>query len=97
MIGRLLKKRRASKKERHMKILLAALADDPDSYQVVEDLAKATDLHQVVYPLLADLTRQGLVEHEWLEASDRRRLAYRLTPRGRMHCGFDYDGFRQES
>jgi hypothetical protein len=96
MLGRWLKERMASKKERHMKRLFAALANDPDTYKAIKDLAKATDLHQVVYPLLADLTRQGLVEYEWLEAYDRRKLAYRLTPCGRIHCGFDHDGSRQE-
>ncbi len=69
-------------KERRMARLLALLAEEPAVYRTVGDLARLSGLGNVVYPLLADLSRQGLVEHHWALVEEETRLVYRLTPKG---------------
>lgn len=71
-----------SRKQRRTTRLLALLAEEPAAYKVVGDLAHSSQLGSVVYPLLADLSRQGLVEHRWVAIDEETRLVYRLTPKG---------------
>ena len=73
------------RKERRMTRLLALLAAEPTAYKVVGDLARSSQLGNVAYPLLADLSRQGLVEHRWAAIDEETRLVYRLTPKGLEH------------
>ncbi len=70
------------KRARRRARLLAVLAASPTEYQPTDTLAKATGLENVVYPLLADLSRRGWVEHRWLDTPQGPRLAYRLSPEG---------------
>lgn len=62
--------------------LLALLAEEPTVYKTVADLARLSGLGGVVYPLLADLSRQGLVEHRWAVVGEETRLVYKLSPKG---------------
>ncbi len=62
--------------------LLALLAEEPDVYKTVADLTQLSGLGNVVYPLLANLSRQGLVEHRWAAVGEETRLVYKLTPKG---------------
>ena len=73
------------KKERRMARLLALLAEEPAVYKSAGELARLSQLENVVYPLLADLSRQGLVEHRWVAMDKESRLVYRLTPEGLDH------------
>ena len=70
------------KKERRMARLLALLGEEPAVYKSAGELARLSQLENVVYPLLADLSRQGLVEHHWVAVDKESRLVYRLTPAG---------------
>jgi DNA-binding PadR family transcriptional regulator len=54
------------------------------------DLAEGT-----VYPVLHRLERAGLLEHEWSEASGRRRKLYRLTTAGAARLVEQRDGWRE--
>ena len=59
------------------------LSDSPEAFKPMTALGKTTGLGTVVFPLLAELARRGLVEHRWLDGPDGPRLAYRLSPAGR--------------
>lgn len=53
---------------------------DPEGFKSVGELAALSSLGAVVYPLLAELDRDGLVERGWLEGDhEARMLAYRLA------------------
>ena len=75
------------KRARRRARLLAVLAASPAEYRQTDALAEASGLENVVYPLLADLSRRGWVEHRWLDTPQGPRLAYRLSPEGRRGAG----------
>lgn len=54
------------------------------------DLAEGT-----VYPVLHRLERAGLLEHEWSEATGRRRKMYRLTAEGAAKLAEQRRGWRE--
>lgn len=69
-------------------LVLAVVSNGPiHGYGVIErlklrsegsfDLAEGT-----VYPVLHRLERAGMLQHEWSQASGRRRKLYSLTPQG---------------
>ena len=66
--------------------LLAELALQPQAWRYGYELCKATGLKSgTLYPTLARLSEQGLLESEWrqpLEPGRPPRHAYRLTPAG---------------
>lgn len=66
--------------------LLAELAAQPQAWRHGYDLSKATGLKSgTLYPLLARLSEQGLLEAEWrqpLEPGRPARHVYRLTATG---------------
>jgi len=66
-------------REKRMARLLALLAEEPAVYKSAGDLAHLSKLGNVVYPLLADLSRRGLVEHRWIAVDKESRLVYKLT------------------
>lgn len=69
-------------------LVLAVISQGPiHGYGVIEGLRERSegsfDLAEgTVYPVLHRLERAGLLEHEWSEASGRRRKLYRLTASG---------------
>lgn len=66
--------------------LLAQFADQPQAWQYGYELSKLTGLGSgTLYPTLARLTEQGLLESEWrpsLQPGRPPRHAYRLTSAG---------------
>lgn len=75
------------RRTRRLNRLLDVLAVSPGAYKRVDVLTKATGLRNTVYPLLADLSRRGWVEHRWLETLQGPCLAYRLFAEGRHRGG----------
>jgi DNA-binding PadR family transcriptional regulator len=68
------------------RVVLAALAAQPQAWRYGYDLARETGLKSgTLYPLLMRLADQGLLEHEWraaLQPGRPPRHAYRLTGAG---------------
>lgn len=66
--------------------LLARFADQPQAWQYGYELSKSTGLGSgTLYPALARLSEQGLLESEWrpsLQPGRPPRHAYRLTSAG---------------
>jgi len=65
--------------------LLAKLSDDPAAWRYGYELCKATGLKSgTLYPTLARLADQGLIETQWREGEPGRpaRHAFRLTAGG---------------
>ena len=66
-------------------LVLAIVSSGPiHGYGVIEGLRDRSDgsfdlAEGTVYPVLHRLERAGLLDHEWSEASGRRRKLYRLT------------------
>jgi len=69
-------------------LVLAVVSAGPiHGYGVIEGLRERSDgsfdlAEGTVYPVLHRLERAGLLEHEWSEASGRRRKLYQLTASG---------------
>ncbi len=68
------------------RVLLARFADQPQAWQYGYELSKLTGLGSgTLYPTLARLSEQGLLESEWrpsLQPGRPPRHAYRLTSAG---------------
>ena len=71
------------KRERRMSLLLEHLDRHADADLSASAIGDITGLGDGVLPLLADLAREGLVEHSWQDMDGRRRLCYRITQAGR--------------
>lgn len=71
---------------RQTRLLLSEFSAQPQAWRYGYELAKATGLKSgTLYPTLARLSDQGLLEAEWraaLELGRPARHAYRLTPAG---------------
>lgn len=82
-------------------LVLAVVAEGPvHGYGVIEGLRNLSegtfDLAEgTVYPVLHRLERAGLLEHEWSEASGRRRKLYRLTRQGTARLREQQEGWRE--
>ena len=68
------------------RVLLARFAEQPQAWQYGYELSKSTGLGSgTLYPTLARLSEQGLLESEWrpsLQPGRPPRHAYRLTSAG---------------
>lgn len=68
------------------RVLLARFAEQPQAWQYGYELTKSTGLGSgTLYPTLARLSEQGLLESEWrpsLQPGRPPRHAYRLTSEG---------------
>jgi PadR family transcriptional regulator PadR len=67
-------------------ILLSLTRDPRYGLAIIRHLEDFTDLvvtEGTIYPILARLSRDGLVEAEWRETGAHPRKYYRLTPGGR--------------
>jgi len=69
-------------------------------YGVIEGLRDRSDgsfdlAEGTVYPVLHRLERAGLLDHEWSEASGRRRKLYRLTTTGSAKLVEQHRGWRE--
>ncbi len=73
------------RKEKSMRKLLLELANEPIKFRSINDLGKSTHLNAIVYPTLAKLHRQGLVETKLYKDIKGTLLTYRLTERGLLH------------
>lgn len=71
------------------RVLLAHFADQPQAWRYGYELSKSTGLGSgTLYPTLARLSEQGLLESEWrpsLQPGRPPRHAYRLT-----HAGIEF-------
>ena len=59
---------------------------DPDGLEIIRHLDDSTDLvvtEGTIYPILARLSRDGMLSSEWREDGAHPRKYYRLTARGR--------------
>ena len=67
--------------------ILLALARGPRyGLEIIRHLEDSTDLvvtEGTIYPILARLSRDGMLASEWREEAAHPRKYYRLTPRGR--------------
>ncbi len=72
------------KNKHHAKQVLELLSRASD-IQVVEELAEITKLGPVVYPVLAELHKHGLVEPEWIHNPGGPKLGYHITLKGRQY------------
>jgi predicted ArsR family transcriptional regulator len=90
MVRRWSRRKREARKEK----LLASLASGRNGYRTAEDLETATGLRAAALPLLAELSRRGLVEHQWLDVDGRPTLGYRLTESGRQHAEGEMESLR---
>ena len=79
------KKRAKSAKEHRSKQVLTVLLQTPFETKTVDEIGQETGLGPVVYPLLASLHRQRLIELEWQRGNHDSALSYRLTPEGLSH------------
>ncbi|MDQ4212782.1 PadR family transcriptional regulator [Microbacterium sp. ASV81] len=73
----------------HLELLVLAIvsAGPVHGYGVIDALRERSDgsfdlAEGTVYPVLHRLERAGLLQHEWSEASGRRRKLYSLTAAG---------------
>ncbi len=73
------------KKKKWTREVLLELANKPLEFRSIDDLGKSTHLDKVVYPILAKLHRQGLVEARQHKNAEGLMLTYRLTKRGLVH------------
>ncbi|WP_454761557.1 PadR family transcriptional regulator [Caulobacter segnis] len=77
---------RTANASRQTRLLLAEFSDQPQAWRYGYELSKATGVTSgTLYPALARLSDQGLLEAEWraaLEPGRPARHAYRLTPAG---------------
>lgn len=82
-------------------LVLAIVSSGPiHGYGVIEGLRDRSDgsfdlAEGTVYPVLHRLERAGLLEHEWSEASGRRRKLYRLTAAGKAKLVEQRQGWRE--
>jgi hypothetical protein len=51
-------------------------------FRLVEDLAEVTQLGPVVYPVLAEIHKHGLVEPQWIDNPGGPKLGYHITLKG---------------
>lgn len=77
---------RPANASKQTRVLLARFADQPQAWQYGYELSKSTGLGSgTLYPTLARLREQGLLESEWrpsLQPGRPPRHAYRLTSAG---------------
>lgn len=77
---------RTANASRQTRALLARFAEQPQAWQYGYELSKVTGLGSgTLYPTLARLSEQGLLESEWrpsLQPGRPPRHAYRLTSSG---------------
>lgn len=82
-------------------LILSVVSAAPlHGYGVIEALRESSggsfDLAEgTVYPVLHRLERAGLLQHEWSEASGRRRKLYRLTTAGAARLTEQRQGWRE--
>ncbi|GAA1988641.1 PadR family transcriptional regulator [Microbacterium pumilum] len=82
-------------------LVLAVVSSGPiHGYGVIEGLRARSDgsfdlAEGTVYPVLHRLERAGMLDHEWSEASGRRRKLYRLTPTGSAKLVEQHRGWRE--
>jgi DNA-binding PadR family transcriptional regulator len=69
-------------KHHHAQQVLAFLSQTSEEHVSVEDLAAATKLGAVVYPILSSLHEQGMVEPRWLQKVAGPQLNYQITLKG---------------
>ncbi len=62
--------------------LLLELANKPAIFRSINDLGSSTGLNSAVYPILASLHRQDLVEARQIKDIKGTTLTYRLTEKG---------------
>ena len=85
IVSNFIEQRLHPKKESWTKDLLLELACKPIAFKSINDLDKKTQLNTVMYPILANLHRQGLVETKQNKDSKGTILTYRLTANGLVH------------
>lgn len=73
------------RKSKWTKKVLLELAHRPVTFRSINDLAGSTHLSNVIYPVLAKLHRQGVVEARPYKDTKGTILTYRLTERGFAH------------
>jgi DNA-binding PadR family transcriptional regulator len=80
--------------------LLAALMEQPRSWQYGYKLSKETGLLSgTLYPILMRLSERGYLDHKWIESPDAGappRHAYRLTAKGVAYAK-DQNALRAEA
>ena len=69
-------------KSKWAKTLLIELTKTPVTFRTISDLGSSTGLGDAVYPLLASLHRQGLVETRQFKDTRGTILTYCLTEKG---------------
>ena len=84
-VSNFIRQRSHSKKKRWTRTLLLELANKPLEFRSIDDLGESTYLDNIVYPILARLHRQGLVETRQYRNVEGIMLTYRLTKRGLIH------------
>jgi DNA-binding PadR family transcriptional regulator len=81
-------------------LVLAIVSGGPiHGYGVIDGLRDRSDgsfdlAEGTVYPVLHRLERAGLLDHEWSEATGRRRKLYRLTTSGSAKLVEQQKGWR---
>lgn len=73
---------RATSKQLYTQQVLAFLSQSSHEHISVEDVATATNLGAVVYPVLSKLHEQGMVEPHWLQKVAGPQLNYQITLKG---------------
>ncbi len=71
-------------------ILLSLTRDSRYGLEIIRHLEEFTDLvvtEGTIYPILARLSRDGLVAADWRETGSHPRKYYQLTSRGRERLG----------
>ncbi len=69
-------------KHPHAQEILVFLSHISEEHVSVEDVAAATDLGPVVYPVLSHLHEQGMIEPHWLQRVAGPQLNYQITLKG---------------
>ncbi len=71
-------------------ILLSLIRESRYGLEIIRHLEEFTDLvvtEGTIYPILARLSRDGLVEAEWRDTGSHPRKYYQLSSRGRTRLG----------
>jgi DNA-binding PadR family transcriptional regulator len=69
-------------KHPHAQQVLVLLSQTSEEHVSVEDMAVATNLGAVIYPVLSSLHEQGMVEPHWLRKVAGPQLNYQITLKG---------------
>jgi hypothetical protein len=73
---------KAMTKHPHAQDVLVFLSQSSEEHVSVEDVAAATNLGAVVYPVLSHLHEQGMIEPHWLQKVAGPQLNYQITLKG---------------